>query len=399
MATFLNIDLNKPIHWKFLIKHLLFSLIWLLGFSIFIFRVDLIFYDYFSIRFLWINKMIPFFYIGIVLVVMFFSKWYYNVALIFYPLLVIFWFLPKLILAKGKIYLFSNYISSVINFFKKFKRSIIHLLLFVITGFLLFITDSDIIRILSILIFTYFYYRFVINYVKKSLNPPRLFGADIDKTIEDIIVSPEKGMFLVKTIEDQKIDEKLTEDVIKMKRLERLILLNFFILTFKDNLNGFNGKKAFVISWIYQLIGLFIITLTFYSFVNFELYIVDKMNFTIIGKPNVFDFFYYTIKTITFGNINNIVPLSIIARIVEIMSFLTLGIFLLIIVTSIIFSLRQDRISENIKKATELCVMQNQLIAEHIRIKYQTDIQTVLNESSNIKTSITNLKNVIEKLF
>jgi hypothetical protein len=399
MTTFLNIDLNKPIHWKFLMKHIIFSIIWLLGFSIFIFRIDYILYDYLEKDQTWIIRMIPFFFIGIVLVTMFLSKWYYNLALIIYPILVTFWFLPKIILAKGKIYLFSNYISTVFNFFKNFKRSIVHFTLFIITIFIMFITDNDITRIIGIVVFSYFYYRFVVNYIKKSFNPPRLFGADVDKFLEDIIVSPDKGMLLVKTIEEQKIDEKLTDDIIKMKRLERLIMINFLIVTFKDNLNGFNGKKAFVISWIYQLIGFLFITLTYYSFVNFELFIIDKLNFTIVGNPSIFDFFYYTIKTITFSDISIIIPYSTIAKITEIMSFLTMGIFLLIIVTSIIFSLRQDRIGENIRKATELCVMQNKLIAEHIRDRYQTDIKTVLEESINIKSSISNLKKVIDRLF
>ena len=399
MATFLNIDLNKPIHWKFLVKHILFSIIWLLGLSVFIFRMDLFLYDYLSKDQFWIIKMIPFIFLAIVFSILIFSKWYYNLALVIYPVLFIFWFLPKFILAKGKIYLFSNYISSIFRFFKKFKRSIFNFFLFIIITFILAITDSNTIRVISIIVFTYFYYRFVINYVRKSFNPPRLFGAEVEKSIEEIINSPDKSMFLVKTIEEQKIDDKLTEDVAKMKKLERLILLNFFILTFKDNLNGFNGKKAFVISWIYQLLGFFIVTLIFYSFVNFELYIVNHENFLTIGSPKIFDFFYYTIKTITFNDISNIIPHSVIARIVEIMSFFTLGIFLLIIVTSIIFSLRQDRIGENIKKATDLCILQNQLISEHIKLKYQTDIQTVIDESTNIKTSISNLKNVIQKLF
>jgi hypothetical protein len=248
-------------------------------------------------------------------------------------------------------------------------------------------------------IISYFYFCYIASYIKKSFRSPQLFGANIEKSIEDIILSPDGGMFLIKTIEEQKVNEKLTEDDAKIKKLERLIIINFLIAYFKENLSGFNGKKAFVISWIYQMIGFLFITLSFYTFLNFELYIINSKYYTIIGTPNLFDFFYYTIKTITFNDINIIIPNSVFAKTIEILSFLTLGIFLLIIVTSIIFSLKQDRISDNVKKATELCMMQTDVIAEHIRNKYQTDIETVLRESSNIKSSLANLKQVIEKLF
>jgi hypothetical protein len=399
MTTFLNIELGKPIYWKFLLKHILFFLIWTSGLLIVIFRLDLYLYNSLPEDLHWTIRIIPFAFFGIVLLVMFCSKWYYNLALIFYPILLIFWFLPKLILAKGKIYLFSNYLSSIINTFKHFKYSILHFSLFIATLFLLLITDSTLIRILSVLIFSYFYYRFIIRYIRKSFNPPRLFGSDIEKAIDDIILSTEKGMFLVKAIEEQKQDEKLSEDDAKNKRIEKLILLNFFIVNFKDNLSGFNGKKAFVISWIYQLIGFFVTTLIFFTFINYELFSIDRQSFITTGQPLIFDFFYYTIKTVTFSNINDIIPSSIFAKSIEILSFLTLGVFLLIIVTSIIFSLRQDKLSENIRKATDLCVQQNEIIAQHIKSKYQTDIQSILNESSQIRTSLENIKIVIQKLF
>jgi hypothetical protein len=399
MTAFLNIDFGQPIQLKFLFKNILYTVIWVVGIMTFIFRFDLFLFDYLPNDLHWIIKAIPFAFIGIVIIIMILSKWYYNLVLVFYPLLVIFWFLPKFILANGKIYLFSNYLSSIINTFKKFKKRIIQLFVFIVTLFLLIITDSMYIRILSLLVFSYFYLKYVYNYIQKSFSPPKLFGADIEKSIDDIISSSDKGMFLINAIEDQKQDEKLSSDEAKQKKIERLILLNFFIFNFRENLSGFNGKKAFVLSWIYQLVCFFIGTLIFFTFINFELFLIDKHNFLIVGNPSVFDFFYYTIKTITFNGIESIIPSSVFARIFEIVSYITLGVFLLIIVTSVIFSLRQDRLSENIKKATDLCIQQNEIIDKYIKTKYQTDIQTIINESKNIKSSIVNIKKVIDQLF
>jgi hypothetical protein len=119
----------------------------------------------------------------------------------------------------------------------------------------------------------------------------------------------------------------------------------------------------------------------------------------VIGNPSLFDFFYYTIKTITFDNINSINPMSVFAKISEILSFLTTGVFLFVFVTSVIFSLRQDGLIENMKKATELCIQQDKIIRIYIKDKYNADIQTIINESENIKSSLENMKNVIARLF
>lgn len=397
--TFLNIEIDNPIHLKFLLKHILFASIWIIGLAIIVFRFDLYLSDFLPANYQWIIRIIPFTFFLILLLFMFISKWYYNLALLFYPILVFFWFLPKFILTKGKIFLLSNYLGSLFRVIKRFKIHILYFCLFLITPFLLVITKSNIIRIFSLVVFSFFYYRYLYRYIKKSFSPPALFGADIEKSIDEIITSSEKGMFLVNAIEQQKEDEKLSDDDKQKAKLNKLIFVNFFISFFKENLSGFSIKKSFIISWIYQLFAFFTITLLFYTFVNYELFIIDNQNFKILNNPSLFNFFYYTIKTIVFGNINDIIPVSILAKTSEILSFLTMGVFILTIVTSIIFSLRQDRLEVNMKKATELCIHQNKIIKQYIQDKYNTDIQTILNESENIKSSIANIKNVVERLF
>jgi hypothetical protein len=398
-ATFINIEIDKPIKWEFLIKHILFSLIWIVGLAIIIFRMDLNLTQFLPNNSKWITRIIPFIYFVIVLIIMFMSKWYYNLVLVFYPFLAIVWFLPKLVLTQGKIFLLSNYLSSIVSTIKRFKIRIFYFGLFLFALFLLLITNSNIGRIFSILVFTFFYYRYLFSYVRKSLNPPALFGFNIEKSIDEIIESSEKGMFLVNIIQDQKEDEKLSEDEKQNAKLNKLILVDFFISFFKDQLSGFNLKKSFVIAWIYQLFIFFLITLLFYSFVNFELFLIDNHNFKFSGNPSLFDFFYYTIKTIVFGNINDAIPSSVFAKISEILSFLTLGVFVLTGVTSVIFSLRADRYSDNMKKVTELCIQQNQIINQYIKDKYNADIQTIIKESDNMRTSLANIKNVVERLF
>ena len=399
MTSFLNTDFEKPIRLRFLFKHILFSVLWVIGLAIFLFRADLSIQGILNQSTLWLVRLIPFIYLALVLIVMFTSKWYYTISLIFYPLLIFFWFLPKQILARGKIYLLSNYIGNIIHFIKTFRLSIIKTAIYVLTIFLLLITDSNLMRIVGILVFSYFYLNYVINYIRKSLNPPKLFGADINKAIENILAAPDKGFTLVTSIEDRKTQENLNPEEIRSKKLEDLIYLNYFITYLRENLSGFSGKKAFLISWMYQLALFLTITVAFYTFVNFELFIISANNFHVVGIPKAFDFLYYTIKTITFSNIDNIQPITVIAKSVEILSFITLGIFSLIFTVSIIYSLRQERFNENIKQAKEFCLIQDKIISDHIKEKYNTDIQTVLNESSNIKDSLIKLKKVIERLF
>ena len=91
--------------------------------------------------------------------------------------------------------------------------------------------------------------------------------------------------------------------------------------------------------------------------------------------------------------------MRVLARIIELVSFLTIGVFVLIIVTSVIFSLRQDRINDNIQKATQVCLAQNKFIAQHIKVKYQMDIEAVLIDAGTIRNSMESIKRTIEKIL
>jgi hypothetical protein len=235
--------------------------------------------------------------------------------------------------------------------------------------------------------------------VKQSFQPAQLFGADIDKTLDQLIDSPEQSYKIIKSFEENKEDEKLPEDERNFKRVERLIIANSIVEFLGTNLSSFKGKRAFVISWIYQLIGFVFITFAFYTFLNFQLYHAFSDSFSVTVEPHFFDFLYYTIKTVTFGNIESLIPMSIVARIIEMLSFLTVGVFILIIVTSVIFSMRQDKINANIQKATKVCLAQNKYIVQHIQGKYNVDVNTVLNEVSSIRKSVENIRKSFERLW
>ena len=176
MTTFFNINLNKSINWKFLFKHLLFCLIWTCGLLIFIFRSDLYLTISLSENLRWINWAIPVTFTFLIIVLIVIQKWYYSIILLFYPLFVIIWFLPKFILSKGKIYLLLNYIDFIFNKIKKFKSTIFNTGLFILVIFSLIISDSIIIRIISMIILSYYYIRFIYGYLKKSFQPAQYLG-------------------------------------------------------------------------------------------------------------------------------------------------------------------------------------------------------------------------------
>ena len=208
MATFLNLNLEGNTPLKFYRKHILFSLLWIFILGVFIFRIDSLIIGGFN-NLKPLISILPIFYI-IFLVLFTISQKWYSIAFLFYPILAVFWFIPKTILSKGKIYLFGHYVNNIYKKFTRLKLTLIHSVVLIVPFILILLSDSQWIRCIAVVSFSYFYIRSVYNYVYSSFKPAELFGVNLHDSLEDFI---EKGKnnqsVIIKSYVNQKDDEKL----------------------------------------------------------------------------------------------------------------------------------------------------------------------------------------------
>lgn len=400
MATFLNVDLDRKVNFNFLGKHLLFLGFWILGIMLFVFRVDILLMEQNSNSLQWLKIIIPSLYIAALFITIICLKWYYGLALLVYPLLLVFWFIPKAVLVNGKVYLFGSYITSVYSKFAHFKRSIFYLLLIVITLILFITIAADWVRWLALVIFSYFYLRYVYKLLRKSFQEPSLFGESLAEKINGIINknSPEESI-VIRSFIVQKDDDKLEEVERREKQIRRSVLANQAIDLLTKKINSFKGRKAFLFSWVYSSAVFVFISVVFFWFLNIQLYRIDITNFVYNGTVPAFDFLYYTLKTITFGDIEGVKPVSVVARISEMSSFFIIGIFFLVISVSVILSLKQDKMNENVKLTTDLFQSETLTLSRYFEDNFGIELKSAMSEVKNIDESLKNLRNIIDKLF
>jgi len=255
-------------------------------------------------------------------------------------------------------------------------------------------------RWLCIICLSYFYLVYLYKFLIKSFKQPTLFGADIDDVFEKLINDKSaENSLVIKSYIIQKEDDKLEQYLLKEVRIKRMIMANYAIELLSKRLNGYRGRQAYLISWIFGAFMFLLSSIIFFWFINFQLYKIDSTNFQYIGTFPSFDFLYYTLKTITFGDIELIKPLSILSRISEICSFFTIGIFMLVIVISVFLSMKQDKVNENVKLTTELMNSESVTLIKYMKDEFGMEIKTAFNEIKNIDDSLKKLKNIIDKIF
>lgn len=312
----------------------------------------------------------------------------------------IFWFLPKTILSIGKVYLFGSYLNSLFSLFLHFKSFILNLCLFILSFILLITVNVDWVRWLSIFVMTYFYLIYIYRFLKKAFNEPTLFGTSIESRIQKFAENKSPGdSLVVKSFIIQKDDEKLQQIERRDVQLRRSVIATFVIELLTERLNGYRGKQAYIVSWIFGAFVFLLYSIIFFWFLNFQLFKIDASNFSYKGTFPSFDFLYYTLKTITYSDIDLVKPISVIARIIETSSFFTIGIFALIIVVSIFLSMKQDKVKENVKLTTDMFNSENSSLSKYMQDEFGMELKTAIGEIKNIDTSLKNLKNFIDKMF
>lgn len=398
MDTFINLDIDGKTPFKFLSKHIQYSILWILIIGIFIFRVD----TYFIIKYenlKWLSLITPSIYLFFLLLYTVLQGWY-CFAFIFYPFILFLWIIPKAILSNGKIYLFGHYLNSLFRKLRNPKIAIIHLAIFVVLTLILIVKPNELIRWASIASITYFYARYTTRFVGTSFRPAQLFGTDLETILNKSIINKDPNESLIlKTYILQAGDDKLGLEERNTKQITRIAIANFVLNFVINNLNSFKGQRSFIIAIAFEIITFLFTSIIFFWFLNFQLYNINNNNFKIDGSSSVFNFLYYTFKTITFSDIPSILPITGISKLVETLSFFVLGIFVIVILASFFFSLRKSKLDENIKLTTELCNSQNQLIKDYMQSEFKTNIESASSEISTIKDSIEKLKIILHKMF
>jgi len=400
MKTFFNLEINGKTPAKFIWKHFLFTFLWTVAILTLIFRIDVIVLNNFNIAIDWLEEILPMVIFILIATVMVTQKWYYNLVFFLYPILAIGCFIPKIILSKGKIYLFLKYLTFILNIIRNIRRTVIHFGLFAFSCIILFIFPNPWSSWFAVITFTYFYFTFLFQYIKQSLSTSTLFGFNIATFLDDLSEGSKENESILVTSIILKNDKDISSvDEIKTRNLKRLIFLYSVLDSINSRLNFFRGKRAFGILLIYEFFLFLLISIFFFWFVNYEIFQIDSTNYQTVGTPSRFEFLYYTFKTLTFSGTDTIKPFSWIAKSIEIFTYLVVTVLFFVVIVSVIFSFRNEIINENIKLTKTICQDQSKIVKEYIGTTYEKDIQTVAIEIANIEESMKQLRDIINKLF
>lgn len=398
MKSFLNLDIENVTNEKYFLLHGKFFFLWVLIFSFTIFGLDHFLIQFLPYEYQWLGYLTPIFLLIVGYLTLKGLKWYFKLAFVFYVPIFVFWVLPKFILQKGKFYLFISYVKNVFNRIKKWKSTIVHVFVFFVLLVFLTHLPNTFIRISSILFAFYLLIKYNYRYARSSFRPEGFFGLREIEQIRNQMIPKDHFEDLEKKI-NSKESKKLSKQELLKEHISDLALQYSIISSFRNNISSTKGKSSFAIHVIFTFFSSFLFSLFLMAFINYQIFLIDSTSFLADPLTGFGEFSRYTLKAVTYGDIDEIKPNNSTTKILEMIAFMVLGLFYLAIIIASGISLMNSKIEEETDALIVVLDIQLKDINQFVAMKFGEEMPHIIEEVKSIKDSVLNIEGILRKIF
>ena len=262
--------------------------------------------------------------------------------IVFYPLILILWKIPRFIWKKQSWLLLFAVLNSVIGFLRSFKRIFVSGTLFLISGVVVLTSSNRYVlytcslTILVLLVITY-----VFAFLR-AFRPSAVF-----QTYKKIFPAVGRSSFLaidgslrdlpVAVMTEKQLDQR-------MNTLQNVVLYNRVCLLVSKKLRDYQRSGANVASYILTVVGLFLLAVASFALINYALYRVDHSLFQFTySKEGLSAFIYYSAGSMFYAA-NGLVPVEPLSQMVQLLQFF-FALLLIVVLITMVFALRNERYS------------------------------------------------------
>jgi len=320
--------------------------------KLFIFDIDLFLVNIVIPQYAWVLDFKFFILISIITIAWAATKnknlvlWFLYIT--FYPIVILFWRIPYILFKQKSWLLAFASINAAISFLSGIKYTFIMGTCFLVPMALIYsFSDAKVLwpsisAMFIVLIVTYIH-RFIsvfrpsaaFEVHKNIFSGVRKHGAKAFSIDDDIRALP------VQSLTEKQLERWTTN-------LQSAVLFNRVCLFAARKLEEFQTSGINVVSSVVMVLLLTIFTVVAFAGIHYGLYKIDAGFFRMSVPGDLFIFFYYSFNNLVFNSIGEVVPISPVSQSAAMIeSFCAL--FLVVIFTSVLLSVRSQRYGEELK--------------------------------------------------
>lgn len=292
--------------------------------------------------------------------------------ILFYPVILIFWKIPVFLLKTKSAVLTFALIDSVISFFKSLKFSFVTTSFYLVATAIVLNSDNKYVLSVSILVlvgilFLVYIQRLVFVFKKTGVYEIyiKFFSFVSDFAMNNPVYKIEEDTL------NKSIDFMSEQEMEAWKsNVQQLVLYNRLFLFVSQKLKIYQEGGFNIVSSVIGLLVLVLYTSFTFSTINYGLFVINKSYYAVLGVPSFFTFFYYSFNVLLFNQIQELIPIAPISQAVSMLqSFFAL--FLVAILISLVFSIRSQRESDELKSTIEHLKIESKKLEDFIKNKYK----------------------------
>lgn len=305
--------------------------------------------------------------------------------IIIYPVILLFWKIPRLIFKKGGWTLSFAYVNSVISFFSSIKYSFIISTSFIISLVIIICSLNRVLLQLSIIAIFTLLVLVYINRIILVIKPSKTF-----KIYIDFFARVNRNNFSNFAIDEQmkSLPIEQLDAAQRQKRtsnLQTLVFMNRICFFIAKKLENYQSSGINIISDVVSMLLLVFVTTAAFTGLNYGIYKLNNYNFQITTTPTFFLFFYYSFKQFVFSSIIEILPIGKVAQILSIIESI-FSLFFISIFITLILTIRGQRYAEELKKVIKEISNNGKVMESFIKDEYELDnIHAAIIELEKLK--------------
>ncbi|MCL5016414.1 MAG: hypothetical protein M1312_02270 [Patescibacteria group bacterium] len=384
-----------------LIVEVLAPLVWVyVIIKLFVFDVDRVILSKFAAQFIWLidyRFFIILGFISIAWIVLGSSQLFKGlVFIVFYPIVLV-WRVLILVYKQKSWNLAFTIVNSIIVFFRSFKYSFIAFSFFLISTCFIFTFSNSLVLWTSLFVITAI---LILTYLRSFIfiiKPPGIF--QVYKTALSWVRTKGYGLLSLDPEMKSLTIEQFTEKQLEKwnSNLQLSVLANRVFLVAAKKLRDYQRSSANVLSYVITILLLILFTIFSFGLINFAIFKIDSTSFILTKSPHIFLFFYYSFSNLFYRSINEITPNIVVSQ-----SFLMLeticSVFLLVILATLFFSIRNQRYLDELDGIISDIEEQGRAVELFIKDEYGlSSINDAIEAIAKLKNSAIGLVNWLTK--
>jgi len=324
-------------------------LFWLYAITkLFVFDVDVYLLDLLAPKWAWLlNYKFPIL-LGLIVVGMVVSRsltlGLTVLFIVLYPLIVLFWKIPLFVWKQKNWLLAFAIVNAAISFFYSFKRDFIAGTLFLICTILIVTVDNQYAlfgaSFLLLIIVAFAYYAAF----RKAFKPSAVF-----ETYTKIFPAVWTSIKVDGSLRNLPIGSMTAQQIeLRTNSLQNVVLFNRACLIISKKLRNYQRSGVNVISYVFGLVFLLIVTIFAFGLINYAIFKIDPSLYQFTySHPSLFAFIYYSAGSM-FYTANGLVPVATVSQAIQLVQFLC-GVLLIVIFVTVLVALRNEKYSQELE--------------------------------------------------